>query len=83
MQSTTSTHLTSPSPGARSRTRDFLKLGAGLTDGQTPMKSGPRLLSCLSQTPGANATVTFATEGTVEVRCAIHPGMKLTVQVSK
>ena len=35
------------------------------------------------QTPGADAAVTFTTEGTVEVRCAIHPGMKLTVQISK
>jgi plastocyanin len=35
------------------------------------------------QTPGAETAVTFTTEGTVEVRCAIHPGMKLTVQVAK
>lgn len=35
------------------------------------------------QTPGAEAAVTFTAEGTVEVRCAIHPGMKLTVQVGK
>ncbi|HET6150760.1 MAG TPA: plastocyanin/azurin family copper-binding protein [Polyangia bacterium] len=35
------------------------------------------------QTPGADTAVTFTTEGTVEVRCAIHPGMKLTVQVGK
>ena len=25
------------------------------------------------QTPGSEAAVTFASEGTVEVRCAIHP----------
>ena len=35
------------------------------------------------QTPGAESAVTFTSEGTVEVRCAIHPGMKLTVQVAK
>jgi plastocyanin len=35
------------------------------------------------QPPGTEAAVTFTTEGTVEVRCAIHPGMKLTVQVAK
>jgi len=35
------------------------------------------------QTPGAEASVTFASEGTVEVRCAIHPGMKVTIQVGK
>ncbi len=35
------------------------------------------------QTPGAETSVTFASEGTVEVRCAIHPGMKLIIQVAK
>jgi plastocyanin len=35
------------------------------------------------QTPGSESAVTFTSEGTVEVRCAIHPGMKLTVQVAK
>jgi len=35
------------------------------------------------QTPGAESAVTFTSEGTIEVRCAIHPGMKLTVQVAK
>jgi plastocyanin len=35
------------------------------------------------QIPGAESAVTFTSEGTVEVRCAIHPGMKLTVQVAK
>ena len=35
------------------------------------------------QTPGTEAAVTFTTEGTIEVRCAIHPGMKLKVQVEK
>jgi plastocyanin len=35
------------------------------------------------QTPGSEAAVIFTAEGTVEVRCAIHPGMKLTVQVEK
>jgi plastocyanin len=35
------------------------------------------------QTPGSEAAVTFTNEGTVEVRCAIHPGMKLQIQVGK
>ena len=35
------------------------------------------------QTPGAEAAITFTNEGTIEVRCAIHPGMKLLVQVAK
>jgi plastocyanin len=35
------------------------------------------------QTPGSEAAVTFTTEGTIEVRCAIHPGMKMLVQVAK
>ncbi|MBL8919272.1 MAG: c-type cytochrome [Myxococcaceae bacterium] len=33
------------------------------------------------QRPGERAPVTFDTPGTVEVRCAIHPGMKLKVKV--
>lgn len=35
------------------------------------------------QTPGSDAAVTFTNAGTVEVRCAIHPGMKLQIQVAK
>ena len=35
------------------------------------------------QTPGSEAAVTFTTPGTVDVRCAIHPGMKLVIQVAK
>lgn len=35
------------------------------------------------QPPGASAEVTFVKEGTVQVRCAIHPQMKLTVHVEK
>jgi plastocyanin len=35
------------------------------------------------QEPGSTSPVTFEQAGTVEVRCAIHPGMKLTVQVEK
>jgi plastocyanin len=35
------------------------------------------------QPPGASAEVTFSTEGVVQVRCAIHPQMKLTVHVEK
>ena len=35
------------------------------------------------QPPGSSAEVTFTNEGTVQVRCAIHPQMKLTVHVEK
>jgi len=33
------------------------------------------------QLPGNSATVTFKQPGTVEVRCVIHPAMKLVVDV--
>ena len=35
------------------------------------------------QTPGNSSTVTFTNEGVTEVRCAIHPKMKLLVTVKK
>ncbi len=34
-----------------------------------------------TQAPGDKSSVTFEKEGDVEVRCAIHPKMKLTVHV--
>ena len=34
-----------------------------------------------AQKPGATDSITFPTAGTVEVRCAFHPAMKLTVVV--
>lgn len=34
-----------------------------------------------TQAPGASSSVTMKTAGTVEVRCAFHPKMKLTVTV--
>jgi plastocyanin len=33
------------------------------------------------QAPGASAATTFRREGVAEVRCAIHPSMKLTITV--
>jgi plastocyanin len=36
-----------------------------------------------TQQPGKESTVPFTKEGTCEVRCAIHPKMKLTVKVEK
>jgi len=36
-----------------------------------------------AQAPGSTSPVTFPTEGIVEVRCAIHPRMKLIVHVKK
>lgn len=35
------------------------------------------------QPPGGSSTVTFAREGVAEVRCSIHPKMKLLVTVRK
>jgi plastocyanin len=35
------------------------------------------------QKPGESSTVDFTEEGVTEVRCAIHPKMKLTVTVKK
>jgi plastocyanin len=36
-----------------------------------------------AQAPGVSSSVTFATEGTVDVRCAFHPKMKLLVIVKR
>lgn len=36
-----------------------------------------------TQQPGKSSVVTFDKPGTCEVRCAIHPKMKLTVEVEK
>ena len=36
-----------------------------------------------NQAPGAEATQTFNQEGDCEIRCAIHPKMKLIVHVKK
>ncbi len=35
------------------------------------------------QSPGSSSTISFADEGVTEVRCAIHPKMKLIVTVKK
>lgn len=35
------------------------------------------------QQPGSSSPVTFEKAGTVEVRCAIHPGMKMNVEVAE
>ena len=35
-----------------------------------------------TQAPGAESQTTFEKAGTVEVRCAFHPAMKLTVTVA-
>ena len=36
-----------------------------------------------AQAPGTSAHMSFDKEGTADVRCAIHPTMKLTIQVKK
>ena len=35
------------------------------------------------QQPGSSSPVTFEKAGPVEVRCAIHPGMKMIVEVAE
>jgi plastocyanin len=35
------------------------------------------------QAPGEKSSITFAKEGVVEVRCSIHPRMKMLVTVKK
>lgn len=35
------------------------------------------------QSPGEKSTIAFPKEGVVEVRCSIHPRMKMTVTVKK
>jgi plastocyanin len=35
------------------------------------------------QEPGSSSPVTFEKPGPVEVRCAIHPAMKMTIEVAK
>jgi plastocyanin len=35
------------------------------------------------QAPGASSSISFSKEGTSEVRCSIHPKMKLIVHVEK
>lgn len=37
----------------------------------------------VAQKPGTSAEHAFSAEGTVEVRCAFHPTMKLTITVKK
>ena len=37
----------------------------------------------VSQKPGESAERTFETTGEIEVRCAIHPKMKLVIKVSE
>jgi len=35
------------------------------------------------QEPGSSSPVTFEKAGPVEVRCAIHPGMKMVIEVAE
>ena len=46
-------------------------------------KSAGNEFNTKSQPPGSTNSVPLATEGDVEVRCAIHPDMKLIVHVKK
>jgi plastocyanin len=48
---------------------------------QIYVKSGPMAFDSDEQPPGENVTVTFSTAGTFEVRCHIHPKMRLIVRV--
>ncbi len=44
-------------------------------------KSEAAVFDLKQQAPGAKSAATFARPGVVEVRCAIHPGMKLVVTI--
>jgi plastocyanin len=46
-------------------------------------RSGANAFNVGMQQPGSSSPVTFEEAGSVEVRCAIHPSMKLTVEVEK
>jgi plastocyanin len=46
-------------------------------------KSAANAFNIKTQMPGSSSTVEFKTEGSTEVRCAIHPTMKLIVHVRK
>jgi plastocyanin len=47
------------------------------------MGSGATKFNLGSVKPGAHTQTTLTDAGTVEVRCAIHPKMKLTIKVSQ
>ena len=47
------------------------------------MASGAEKFNLGSIKPGASADTTLGHAGEVEVRCAIHPKMKLTIKVSE
>jgi plastocyanin len=44
-------------------------------------RSAANTFNIKTQTPGSSSVVEFKDEGVTEVRCAIHPGMKLIVTV--
>ena len=46
-------------------------------------KSATNAFNIKTQMPGSSSVVEFKNEGSTEVRCAIHPTMKLIVHVRK
>jgi plastocyanin len=46
-------------------------------------KSAANAFNIKTQMPGSSSVVEFKNEGSTEVRCAIHPTMKLIVHVRK
>lgn len=45
--------------------------------------SGTNTFEIKAQLPGQSTPVRFGAAGTTEIRCAIHPNMKLIVEVTK
>jgi plastocyanin len=44
-------------------------------------RGSPQDFSLGTMKPGADKKVTFSTPGSYDVKCAIHPGMKMTITV--
>ncbi len=44
-------------------------------------ESGANTFDLKAQRPGASTRVSFAAAGRVDVRCAIHPAMRMTIEV--
>jgi plastocyanin len=70
-------------PGAVTiKTGDTIDFANGDTIAHNVYTRGsPQDFSLGTMKPGADKKVTFSTPGSYDVKCAIHPGMKMTVTV--
>lgn len=70
-------------PGAiEAKVGDTVRFGNDDTVAHNIMGSGAETFNLGSVKPGATGETTLTRAGEVEVRCAIHPKMKLTIKVS-